>query len=66
MLASNPGTVEVPLNENDGDIKRGMTSLALENEYERHVGEVFRLYYNFGNIKLTTVIVRGNSAGLPF
>ena len=50
-LASNPGTVEVPLNENDGDIKRGMTSLALENEYENTSGGL-RIYYNFGEHKI--------------
>ena len=50
-LASNPGTVEIPLNDNDGDIIRGMTSLAVENEYENTSGGL-RIYYNFGEHKI--------------
>ena len=50
-LASNPGTVEIPLNDNDGDVMRGMTSVALENEYENTSGGL-RLYYNFGEHKI--------------
>lgn len=36
--ASNPGTVQTPLFDNDSRITRGMTSFALENHYEKTSG----------------------------
>lgn len=46
-LSSNPGTVAIPITDNDADITRGATSFVLENEYERSTGAV-KFYYNFG------------------
>lgn len=37
-MASNPGTIQVPLIDNDSRITRGMTSLAAENHYEKTSG----------------------------
>ena len=34
-LSSNPGSIEIPMNDNDADILRGMSSLTIENEYEK-------------------------------
>jgi len=45
--ASNPGTVSAPIYDNDADVTRGMTSLAIENEYAKSSG-AFKLFYNFG------------------
>ncbi|HIZ85090.1 MAG TPA: TonB-dependent receptor [Candidatus Coprenecus stercoravium] len=45
--ASNPGTVGNPLADADQSITRGMTSLAIENEYERTSGAV-SVFYNWG------------------
>ena len=49
--ASNPGTVSNPLLDNDSRITRGMTSLSLENNYERTSG-AFKLFYNWGRHKI--------------
>lgn len=49
--ASNPGTVNSPLFDNDSRITRGMTSLSLENNYERTSG-AFKLFYNWGRHKI--------------
>ena len=48
---SNPGTVSSPINDNDADITRGMTSLVIENEYHRTSGAV-KFFYNFGSHKI--------------
>ncbi len=45
--ASNPGTVERPIYDNDSRITRGMTSFSLENNYERTSG-AFKFFYNWG------------------
>lgn len=45
--ASNPGTVTVPLIDNDQQITRGMTSFALENTYEKTSGAL-SFFYNWG------------------
>lgn len=45
--ASNPGTVGNPLADADQSITRGMTSFALENEYERTSGAL-SFFYNWG------------------
>jgi iron complex outermembrane receptor protein len=45
---SNPGTVSSPIHDNDADITRGMTSLVVENEYERTSGAL-KFFYNFGS-----------------
>lgn len=46
-LSSNPGSIDVPINDNDADILRGMSSLSIENEYDNTSGAL-KLYYNFG------------------
>lgn len=49
--ASNPGTVQMPIIDNDSRITRGMTSLALENHYSRTSG-AWSLFYNWGRHKI--------------
>lgn len=46
-LSSNPGSVQIPLTDNDADILRGMGSVNIENEYEKTSGAL-KFYYNFG------------------
>lgn len=46
-LSSNPGSIEIPINDNDADILRGVGSLSIENEYNKTSGAL-KLYYNFG------------------
>ena len=46
--ASNPGTVSDPLSDADQSVTRGMTSLAVENEYERTSGAL-SVFYNWGD-----------------
>ena len=46
--ASNPGAVSVPLVDADQSVTRGMTSLAVENEYERTSGAL-SVFYNWGD-----------------
>ena len=46
--SSNPGTVTVPMIDNDMDILRGITSFSLSNKYDRSSG-AFKLFYNFGD-----------------
>ncbi|SHE87325.1 TonB-dependent receptor [Dysgonomonas macrotermitis] len=46
--SSNPGTVDVPMFDNDMDILRGVTSFSLTNNYDRTSGAV-KLFYNFGD-----------------
>lgn len=45
--ASNPGTVNRPIYDNDSKITRGMTSFSLENSYDRTSG-AFKFFYNWG------------------
>lgn len=49
--ASNPGTIQVPLIDNDSRITRGMTSFALENHYEKTSGAL-SFFYNWGRHKI--------------
>ncbi len=49
--ASNPGSVDIPLIDNDSHVTRGMTSLSLENNYERSSG-AFKFFYNWGRHKI--------------
>lgn len=46
--SSNPGTVDVPMFDNDMDVLRGVTSLSLNNDYDRTSGAL-KLFYNFGD-----------------
>lgn len=45
--ASNPGTESNPIYDNDSRITRGMTSLSLENTYQRSSGAI-KIFYNWG------------------
>lgn len=56
--ASNPGTVNSPLFDNDSRITRGMASFALENRYEKSSGAL-SFFYNWGRHKIND----GYSAG---
>ncbi len=49
--ASNPGSIAAPVFDNDSHITRGMTSLALRNEYERTSGAL-SFFYNWGCHKI--------------
>ena len=49
--ASNPGSLAAPVLDNDSHITRGMTSLALRNEYERTSGAL-SFFYNWGRHKI--------------
>ena len=49
--ASNPGPVTKRLYDNDSHITRGMTSFALENEYDRTSGAL-KCYYNWGRHRI--------------
>lgn len=49
--ASNPGTISALLIDNDSRITRGMTSLTLQNSYERTSGG-FSFFYNWGRHKI--------------
>lgn len=46
-LSSNPGSIEIPLIDNDADVLRGVGSVSIENEYQKTSGAL-KLYYNFG------------------
>ncbi len=49
--ASNPGTVDDPITDNDQRITRGMTSLALHNDYGRTSGAL-SFFYNWGRHRI--------------
>ena len=49
--ASNPGPITARLFDNDSHITRGMTSLALENDYE-HTSGALKVYYNWGRHRI--------------
>ncbi len=49
--ASNPGTVDDPITDNDQRITRGMTSLALQNDYGRTSGAL-SFFYNWGRHRI--------------
>ena len=49
--ASNPGAVTDPLIDNDQRITRGMTSFALENDYEKTSGAL-SFFYNWGKHRI--------------
>lgn len=64
--ASNPGEVADPLTDNDQRITRGMTSLAVENNYEKSSGAV-SFFYNWGRHWINDGYgARRGAAGLPF
>jgi iron complex outermembrane receptor protein len=45
--ASNPGAVGDPINDNDAEVTRGVTSFSIENKYESTSGAL-KFFYNFG------------------
>ncbi len=49
--ASNPGTVDAPLYDNDSHITRGMTSIVLRNEYGRTSGAL-SVFFNWGRHRI--------------
>lgn len=49
--ASNPGTIEKPINDNIARVVRGMSSLSIENKYDNLNGAL-NLYVNFGDHKI--------------
>lgn len=49
--ASNPGTVSAPLADADQSVTRGMTSLAIENEYVKTSGAL-SIFYNWGQHRI--------------
>lgn len=49
--SSNPGTENEPIIDNDAQITRGMTSLALENKFHQTSGAI-KFYYNWGQHKI--------------
>ncbi|MDO5524015.1 MAG: TonB-dependent receptor [Bacteroidia bacterium] len=56
--SANPGPVNAPIIDNDADIMRGMTSFAIENEYERTAGAM-KFFYNFGTHKINDGYTEG-------
>lgn len=49
--ASNPGSMTVPISDNDSRITRGMTSFSLEDTYENTSGAM-KFFYNWGRHKI--------------
>jgi iron complex outermembrane receptor protein len=47
FVASNPGTVDNPMFDNDADVTRGVTSFSIENKYDKTSGAL-KFFYNFG------------------
>ena len=45
--ASNPGSESKPIEDNDAKVTRGVSSLSVENNYDKTSGAV-KFYYNFG------------------
>lgn len=56
--SSNPGMVSAPIIDNDADITRGMTSVAIENAYEKTSGAI-KFFYNFGTHKINDGYTEG-------
>jgi iron complex outermembrane receptor protein len=59
-----PGPASDPLFDNVADILRGVTSVTLENTYEKTNG-AFKLFYNFGDHKIDDGYSNGGNAS-PF
>jgi len=58
--ASNPGTTASPIFDNDSHITRGMTSVTLDNYYERTSG-AFTFFYNWGRHRINDGYGIGNT-----
>ncbi len=61
--SSNPGPTSTPIIDNDADITRGMTSLSIENEYEKTAGAV-KFFYNFGAHEINDGYIDGQQPKL--
>lgn len=59
--ASNPGSVSAPLAEAEQWVTRGMTSAALENNYEKTSGGI-SLFYNWGRHKINDGYIIGKGS----
>lgn len=57
--SSNPGSISLPIIDNDADIARGMVSFAFENEYEKTAGAM-RFFCNFGTHEINDGYTRGS------
>lgn len=55
----NPGMITQPILDNESDILRGTTSLAIENTFRKISGAV-RLFYNWGNHEINDGYYAGN------
>lgn len=62
--SSNPGLVSNPLEDNDANTKRGVTSIALENNYKNSSG-LIKFYYNFGSHRINDGYALGKDP-LPY
>lgn len=51
FTSSNPGTVETPLTDNDSEITRLTSSVAIENNYPNTNGAL-KMFYNYGRHKI--------------
>ena len=59
--ASNPGSVTAPMAEAEQWVTRGMTSAAVENDYEKSSGGV-SIFYNWGRHKINDGYVVGSGS----
>lgn len=62
--SSNPGTVALPLNDNDANVTRGVTSIAAENKYNKTSG-IIKFFYNFGSHHINYGYIDGDQP-LPY
>lgn len=62
--SSNPGTVALPLNDNDANVTRGVTSIAAENKYNKTSG-IIKFFYNFGSHHINDGYIDGDQP-LPY
>jgi iron complex outermembrane receptor protein len=58
--AQNPGTTARPMTDNIADILRSVTSVSLENRYDRTEGS-FKFFYNFGEHKINDGYAEGET-----
>jgi len=56
--ASNPGTLQTPMEDNDAEYYARMASFTVENKYVNTTG-VVKIYYNFGEHKINDGYVEG-------
>ena len=56
--ATNPGTIFNPITDNTFNITRGITTVALENKYDKSSGSI-SFYYNWGRHKINDGYAQG-------